>query len=355
MTTAILDEKDQRRASVRAQAAAIADAPRPARRFSVPVGSALRASPRSRRNLRKQRRPVLRLRWRTPRRVIAVVVLLMQVTLLVLGLTLPAFKIRNVSVSGTQLVAPDVVLRTAGVPAQSIFTVDSNAIRSRLLTLPWVQDATVTAELPNRVVINVDERRPSLRVRRFDGDTFISDRGDAIPADSSMETLWSATPVLLDERAGSPQPLDLSLVRILGIIAQRFPVAFGVGLAAYQWAADGIFNLWTSAGSKIVLGHVDTEDALGRLTAELAALGSLRTQLDFAHPSFGYIDAENPSALAVAGSPGLPADVTAAKTPLPSQDSIMGEGGSAQTAQRGAARGLPHNRRPSAPAQPVTG
>jgi len=322
---------------VRAQAAAIADAPRPPRRISVPPGTKLRPSPRRRSHTRPKPQPAPRIRSRTSRRLIAVVVLLAQVTLLVLALTLPAFKVRSVAVTGTRLVSADAVVQAAAVPAQSIFTLDVSAVRARVTALPWVQDASVTTELPNRVRVSVQERVPAVRLRRLGTDTFVADNGATLAADANQTALWAHTPALLDDRAGSALPLDPTLLRVLEVAAQRFPAAYGCGVAAFQWGVDDIFSVWTSCGWRLVLGHLDTADALASVPAQMAALGALKGQLDLTHPSFGYIDVENANGPAAAGTPGLPAEVLAANTPLPSgSDSVAGEGNAA-------ANQLPHH------------
>ena len=243
--------------------------------------------------------------------------LAVQLALLVLALMLPAFKVHAVSISGTRLVSQGSVRDTAAIPQQSIFTIDADAIRARVRALPWVQDVTVSTELPDTVRIAVTERTPAVRVRRASSDVFVADNGAMMTATQDSPAVWTKTPVLLDDRAGSTQPVDPALLRILAITAQRFPVVFGCSVAAYQWGADDVFSIWTSTGWKLVLGHLDTADALNQVPAQLAALGAVRGQLDFAHPTFGYIDVENPAAPAAAGKPGLPAEVTAAKDPLP--------------------------------------
>ncbi|HYL70249.1 MAG TPA: FtsQ-type POTRA domain-containing protein, partial [Candidatus Dormibacteraeota bacterium] len=330
MSTAVLDEIDQRRASVRAQAAAIADSPRAPRRFSVPPGTRLRPSPRRRSHTRPKPQPAPKIRSRTSRRLLALAVLLVQIALLVLALTLPAFRVRSVTVAGTRLVSADAVLQAAAVPQQSIFTLDASTIRARVLALPWVQDASVTTELPNRVHLTVRERVPAVRLRRLGADTFVADNGASLPADANQTLLWGRTPALLDDRAGSTLPLDPTLLRVLEITAQRFPAVFGCGVAAFQWGVDDVFSVWTTTGWRVVLGHLDTADALAQVPAQLAALGALKGQLDFTHPSFGYIDVENPAGPAAAGSPGLPAEVLAANTPLPPPTSGgAGTGGAA--------------------------
>lgn len=317
MSTTVLDDREQRRASVRAQAAAIADAPRPARRFSVPAGTQLRPAQRRRSHPAARAPSLPRVRWRAPRRLIAVAVLAVQVTLLVLALTLPVFKVKTVAITGTRLVTQASVLAAAAVPHQSIFTLDADSIRARVAALPWVESATVVTDLPATVRIDVTERTPAVRLRRDGEDLYVADDGATMPADSGISSLWTSTPPLLDERAGSPQPIDPALLRILEVTAQRFPSVFGCSVAAFRWDVDGEFSIWTSTGWRAVLGHVDTADALAGVPAQLSALAALRGQLDFQHPKFEYINVENPNSPTIAGKPGLPADVIAASTPLP--------------------------------------
>lgn len=258
-----------------------------------------------------------RVRLRAPRRLIAVAILALQVTLLVLALTLPMFKVKTVAISGERLVTHQAVLAAASVPHQSIFTLDADSIRARVAALPWVQDVTVVTDLPATVRIDVTERTPAVRLRRDGVDLYVADNGATMAADPRILSLWSSTPPLLDERAGSPQSIDPALLRVLEITAQRFPSVFGCSVAAFRWDVDGEFSIWTSTGWRAVLGHVDTADGLAGIPAQLSALAALRAQLDFQHPKFEYINVENPNSPTIAGKPGLPPDVLAARTPLP--------------------------------------
>ena len=321
MSAQVIDSIAQRRAEVRAQAAAIADAPRPQRRFSVPPGTGLRPSPRqrSRARIKKPASPRVRVRVHVPRRVIAVGVLLVQVALLVLALTLPVFRVHTVDVSGERLLSGSAVLQAASVPHQSIFTVDPDAIRTRIEALPWVQQASVTTDLPSTVHIAVEERAPAVRLRRDGKDLYMADNGASMPAGAQLNAVWTATPALLDQRAGTLQPVNPALLHILGLITQRFPSVFHCNVVAYVWGTDGIFSIWSSTGWRATLGHVDTSDELAEIPAQMAALGDLRAQLDFAQPAFGYVRLDNPAGPAVGGAPGLPDEIRAAALPLPPQ------------------------------------
>jgi cell division septal protein FtsQ len=311
VTIATLETRDQQLAHARAQAVAIADAPRPARRFSNHPGAVLRGTTRQRRHARQQAVPEVRIRRFPWRKVIAATVLLVQLTLLILALTLPGLQVRTVTVAGTGVLTEDGVRASAAVAHQSIFTVDTQAIRNRLLALPWVQDATVSTELPSAVRISVTERPPLLRVWRQASETYVAGNGASLAANATLKQRFPSTPRLLDERTGSAQAIDPALIQMLAVTAQRFPSIFGCSVAAFQWGVDNVVSIWASTGWRAVLGHLDTAEALHNVPAQLSALAALRGQLDFHAPNFGYVDLENPSAPAVAGKPGLPAAVSA--------------------------------------------
>ena len=317
----MLDERARHVALVRAQAALIADSSRAVCRLVLSPGTKLQPSPRKRRHARRATAaapPPAKRRtstsWR--RRLIAVAALTVQVGLLALALTLPGFQVRQVTVVGTHLITTGAVVAAAEVPEQSIFTINGAAIQSRVQALPWVASAVVTTELPATVQISVVERSPMLRIRRDGTDTLVASDGATLPGIDATPAARSGIPVLIDDRAGSPQPINPVLVELLASISQRFPAVFGCSVAAYLWGADDVVSLWASTGWRAVLGHLDTEDALHAVPAQIETLAALKGRLSFVKPAFGYIDVEAPSNPVSGGHPGLPAEVTAAMLPV---------------------------------------
>ena len=92
------------------------------------------------------------------------------------------------------------------MPEQSIFTINGAAIQSRVQALPWVASAVVTTQLPATVEISVVERAPMLRIRRDGTDTLVASDGATLPGIDATPAARSGIPVLIDDRAGSPQP-----------------------------------------------------------------------------------------------------------------------------------------------------
>ncbi len=71
------------------------------------------------------------------------------------------FEIRHVEVSGTREMARLPVYEAAlSGPTNAMLTADLGAIRTRLLALPWVADASVGRRLPDTLTIAIVERRP---------------------------------------------------------------------------------------------------------------------------------------------------------------------------------------------------
>src|ERR1700704_4112556 len=76
-------------------------------------------------------------------------------------LTTRHFEVASVEGRGVSRVAPDQILAVAAIQrGTNIFKLDTIGVIGRVESLPEVRRADVVRELPNRVVISVEERRP---------------------------------------------------------------------------------------------------------------------------------------------------------------------------------------------------
>ncbi len=302
-----LDEADARRAQIRAIAAGLVDSPRMGRRFHVPAGVSLESSPRRRQHgPRVRAAPQTRQRGPLARRLIVAAFLVAQVGVLVALLTAPAFRVHSVEVSGDRLLSRDAVLAAARVPQSSLFTVDGDAIRARLTMLPWVRTATVTTELPSTVQIAVTEWQPDVLLRHAASSAFVAANGATLPFTQSTAAARRGVPLLLDYRPGAQQPLLPGLADLLARAAQRWRSAYGCSVDAFVVSNGNILSAWTSTGWQAIFGALDSNEAVAAIPGQLAVLAALRGRIDFSHPTFGYVDLENPTAPATGGHPGEP-------------------------------------------------
>lgn len=325
------EERVRRQARARAAAATIIDTPRVARHFGVAADAPLRAA--QRRRVHRHAVPRFSLPGSSiSRRRVGLSVLAVQVVALLAILVTPTFRAGDIEISGNHLLSRDAILAAAHIsPSQSLFTVDGEQVRRRIETLPWVRDASVETDLPHTVRIVVREWTPVLVLHRGAQQLAIADDGSlldlgrvAVPTPPGVPVVVDQRPQLVAAHSGaSRQTLDPVLVRTLVITAQRFQPVFGVTVDHFEWQPDGLFAIVTTTGWRAILGNMLSDADVAAVPDQLAPLVSLRGRLDFAKPSFGYVDLENPQAPAVGGKPSAPttptssAGATHATTPTP--------------------------------------
>lgn len=313
MSPTRVDDRVRRQARARAAAASIIDQPRVARRYALTGDAPLRTT--DRRRLHRHAMPRVAFPGASiSRRRLALGVLAVQVVALLAILVLPVFRASSVLISGNRLLDRATILAAAHIsPSQSLFTIDGEQVRQRLERLPWVRSASVETELPHTVRISIREWTPVLVLHRGTHELAIADDGSlldlgrvAVPAPPGVPLLVDSRPQLAAARigGGSDASIDSLLVRTLVITSQRFPAVFGIAVDHFEWQPDGLFAIVTTSGWRAILGHMLTDDDIAAVPDQLAALVSLKGKIDFVHPTYGYVDLEDPGQPAVGGKPG---------------------------------------------------
>jgi cell division protein FtsQ len=100
--------------------------------------------------------------------------ILLVTTLLILGygysMGTTYFGIRETQVRGCkELTEKDVLVLAALKPTQNLLAVNTDAIRDRVRSSPWIKDVSVGRELPERLVIEVRERTAIALLKKDDG------------------------------------------------------------------------------------------------------------------------------------------------------------------------------------------
>ncbi len=90
------------------------------------------------------------------------------------------FQLKDASVRGCVRVHEGMVLELAGVvPSMNILTANLEKMAMKIRTSPWVREAFVGRELPNRLVIEIEERIPAALIRR-DKNLYLVDRDGVV-------------------------------------------------------------------------------------------------------------------------------------------------------------------------------
>jgi cell division protein FtsQ len=193
-------------------------------------------------------------------------------------LTTHRFAVASVEVRGVSRVAPDQILAVAAIPrGTNIFRLNTMGVIGRVESLPEIRRADVVRELPNRVVISVEERRPFTLVHggRLH---WMDEEGRLLGA--SPEAVAPPMPVIsglsaeeLASMRTSPGPKARTAIGVIRALLRS-----GNGLTAEISEIDMSRRegpvLYTVDGVEVRLGTEDWDERLSRLEGVLAQIAT---------------------------------------------------------------------------------
>jgi cell division protein FtsQ len=184
------------------------------------------------------------------------------------------FAVRHVEVRGAHLVSPERVLEAAQIPSgQSLFLLDSRRIARQVEALPEVDHADVIRELPNRVTVVVEERKPFTLVHagRLH---WIDERGHVLGREARAVTppapvISGLTEQELLSMGPAPNGKARDAVRLIRALL-RSGSALAAEISEIDMGARDGPVLYTASGIEVRLGGEDWEERLARLEGLLA-------------------------------------------------------------------------------------
>ncbi len=103
-------------------------------------------------------------------------------------ITTPYLRIKSVEVNGCRWLEPDKVKKLTGLhPGQNLMAVNLKKIRKKIEQNPWVAGVVINRVIPDRIVIEITERRPLAMVRLDNNETYLVDTNGylIVPVSSS--------------------------------------------------------------------------------------------------------------------------------------------------------------------------
>ena len=128
--------------------------------------------------------------------------------------------IRSITVTGCERLTPETVKQQAGLlSARNILAVNLTTTRKRLLADPWIADAQVSRNIPDRLRINIREHT-CLAILDLGRRFLLSDEGRVfkeLPPDETLDVpvVSGLTYTDLERNADGPTPLLRSVMQIL--------------------------------------------------------------------------------------------------------------------------------------------
>jgi len=195
-------------------------------------------------------------------------------------LTTPYLAVHSVRVEGAARVPVEDILAEADIPlGTNILRLDPAGVRARLEALPQIRRAEVIRELPDRVTILVEERRPFTLVHA--GRLHWLD-DEARLLGEEREAVAPAVPIIsglseeeLDSMRSAPGPKALAAIALVRALLRG-----GSSLAAEISEIDMSGRegpvLYTLDGLEVRIGTEQWDERLARLDGVLAQLASQR-------------------------------------------------------------------------------
>lgn len=191
-------------------------------------------------------------------------------------LTSPRFAVATVEVRGAQRIAVERVLAAAGIPpGTNLWRIDPHAVVARLQALPEIRRAEIVRELPNRVTIVVEDRRPftlvsSTRLHWLDEEgRLIGDASEAVtPPVPVISGLSEDELAALRTRPSPRARAAIALIRSL----LRTNAALAAEISEIDMSRRDGPVLYTVDGIEVRLGNEDWEERLARLPGVLTQL-----------------------------------------------------------------------------------
>ena len=169
------------------------------------------------------------------------------------------FRISQVQLAGQHEVSRETVLTLAGITGRSsLLFLDAARTRARLLTNPWIADATVLKLYPGRLHIGISERKPFALWQKDGAVSLIAADGTVL--EPYVPPAFAALPLVVGKGAERAGHDFLKLVKRYPDIARRVDASVLV--------ADRRWNLHLKDGVEVLLPETAPEHALQAL-AEL--------------------------------------------------------------------------------------
>jgi hypothetical protein len=238
------------------------------------------------------------------RRAIALTVAIAQTGLLAWLWFGPALSVRTVQVTGAQHMTSAQVAAAAGLAGgASVLSVDAEADRQKLLSLTWVQAATVEPQLPGSVLVVITEWQPVAVYHSGTNQSLflLSDQAVVLAPASSVGGLVDVQgPSGPDPKIGQ-RPIESVLLTALVNMQRGFPALLGQQVSGFIFDSCGNLTLIAKRGWKVYFGRVLTPEEFVTLRDKVAALKSIQGHgnVNYNSTDLEYVNVMNPAEPAV--------------------------------------------------------
>jgi cell division protein FtsQ len=173
------------------------------------------------------------------------------------------------------------VAELSGAQGQSIWLVDTGQIAERLKTSAYIEDASASVALPDRLSITVNERRPEVRWQSSGTLYLLDASGRVLDTDKTAPVTNTLVIEDLSNRPLRPNDtVDADALKLGRLLSLRLPAELGLQPAHISWDLDSHISVITGDNRKIIFGTSDNLDEKLAILNVLLKDGTPFTLLD---------------------------------------------------------------------------
>lgn len=156
------------------------------------------------------------------------------------------FTVQDVQVTGAEVLSAQQIIELADAQNLSVWYLDTGKIIEQLKSSAYIQDASASIALPDKLMISVIERHPELRWSNGGAQYLVDSAGRVLGVAAASGT-FTNTLVIDDRSARTLKPndtVDADALALAWALALRLTPETGVRPLSISWAEDrGIFVL----------------------------------------------------------------------------------------------------------------
>jgi cell division protein FtsQ len=171
---------------------------------------------------------------------------------------LSGFGIKSVTVAGAKELRSDEILKLARIGAHdSLAFLDAAAVRRHLTAVPLIKDASVSKLFPNRLLIEIEERKPYALWQQNGVVSLVAT--DGTPIDDMHDKRFETLPLVVGDGANKKLEEYVAILGAAGDLRKR--VRAGIYVSQRRW------TLKLDSGVEVDLPEFDPESAVTRLAS----------------------------------------------------------------------------------------
>ncbi|MFB3924455.1 MAG: cell division protein FtsQ/DivIB [Syntrophales bacterium] len=204
------------------------------------------------------------------------------------------FQVEKTVVTGCEKVTEKEILELSGLkPSQNILALNTGLMERRIKSNPWIQEVSITRNLPRNLLIEIKERKAVALIRRESTLFFMDENGTVFKKLDAGER--ADLPILTGFYDRGKEDLELirKSIELLAFLSSSNDFPKIENISEIQGDVIFGFSLFVDNGLHIQLGFDDYENKLRRLKPVMADLA--RKNMD----GFLSIDLKDPTKVTV--------------------------------------------------------